>query len=157
MSFGKKRTSFLWHTCALYRNSRFFTAMEAGVLDGIILGDSGYPLNRWLYTPVPSPQDGADQRYNIAHRRTRCWVEHAFGILKMRFRVLHSECRLQPVKLCKVATACAALHNIAIDNNDLDQLPELELDDDDNVPENLATQAAAVRERRDYVVRYFGR
>lgn len=130
--------------------------MEAGALDGIILGDSGYPQTGWLYTPVPNPQDGADQRYNIAHRRTRCWVEHAFGMLKMRFRVLHSECRLQPVKLCKVATVCAALHNIAIDNGDVEQV-EVDDDNGEGLPENVATAAAAVRERRDYVIRYFGR
>ncbi|KAH7675979.1 nuclease HARBI1-like protein, partial [Aphelenchoides avenae] len=43
-------------------------------------------------------------------------AEQAFGILKARFRVLHGEWRLQPPKLCKVATACAILHNMATDD-----------------------------------------
>lgn len=81
------------------RNSQFWNAMEAGRVHGIILGDSGYAQSSWLFTPVRIPRDNAEKRYNVAHRRTRCWIEHAFGILKMRWRVLHSECRLQPRKV----------------------------------------------------------
>ena len=106
--------------------------MEGGGLDGIILGDSGYPQTRWLYTPVPFPQTPADTAYNVAHRRTRCFVEQSFGILKARLRVLHSECRLQPRKLCKVATACAVLHNMAID--DRIEVAPLAGDEDENQP-----------------------
>lgn len=136
-----------------FRNSRLWAFMEGGGLDGIILGDSGYPQNRWLYTPVPNPRDAADSAYNVAHRRTRCYVEQAFGILKARFRVLHSECRLQPEKLCKVATACAVLHNIATDDR-IEMEPE-EFDEDDDNPTAPEAFTQHINERRDYIVRFF--
>ncbi|KAH7720238.1 nuclease HARBI1-like protein [Aphelenchoides avenae] len=134
--------------------------MEDGRVDGIVLGDSGYPQRRWLFTPIPHPRDVVENRYNVAHRRTRTWMEHAFGLLKMRWRVLHSECRLQPVKLCKVASVCAMLHNIAIDYAGADEGEEPDHAEDDENDENTApAQQEDARDfnvvRRDYVVRYF--
>lgn len=136
--------------------------MEAGRLDGIVLDDSGYPQKRRLFTPIARPRDIQEARYNVAHRRMRTWVEHAFGLLKMRWCVLHSECRLQPVKLCKAAIVCAMLHNIAIDyaGAAADEPDPSEEDDGVENDENAApTQQEHDRDanavRRDYVVRYF--
>jgi hypothetical protein len=75
--------------------------MEAGNIDGLILGDSGYAVSRWLFTPVRNPANAAERRYNRRHRRTRTVIEQAFGRLKMDWRVLHNECRLQPGKFKK--------------------------------------------------------
>lgn len=63
---------------------------------GIILGDSGYAQNQWLFTPVRNETTEAEERYNRRHRKTRSLIEQTFGRFKMDWRVLHNECRLQP-------------------------------------------------------------
>jgi hypothetical protein len=70
--------------------------MEEAPIDGLFLGDSAYPLKTWLYTPVRKPIDDADNNYNYRHSSTRMAIERAFGILKMRWRVLHVELRFPP-------------------------------------------------------------
>jgi hypothetical protein len=47
--------------------------------------------------------------------RTR--IEHCFGILKSRFSILYSGCRLDLKNVPKAIMSCAILHNIAIEHN----------------------------------------
>ena len=92
-----------------------YNAFEEGTINGIILGDSGYPCRRWLMTPYPNPQGAAQERYNVAHKATRVGVEQAFGLLKRRFHILHGEVRLATGIVPQLVAACAVLHNMAID------------------------------------------
>ena len=62
-----------------------------------------------------------------AHIRTRVLIEQGFGQTKRRFHSLHGELRVSPMKACRVATACAVLHNICKDMG----LPDV---DDTNAP-----------------------
>ncbi|KAL7856585.1 hypothetical protein SRHO_G00154840 [Serrasalmus rhombeus] len=50
------------------------------------LGDSGYPLKRWLLTPFPNPQSTEERRYNDVRTLTRS--ERTIGLLKGRWRCL---------------------------------------------------------------------
>ena len=52
----------------------------------IIPGDSGYPLEPFLMTPVRNATTAAEEQHNIAHTKTRVTIEQTFGILKSRFR-----------------------------------------------------------------------
>lgn len=95
--------------------------------DGVLLGDSGYPCLPYLMTPYQDPVTVKERRFNRAQKVTRSSVERAFGILKRRFHLLHSEIRMSPERVCTLVAACCILHNIAIENNE-----PMEDDDDDH-------------------------
>ncbi|KAK0151551.1 putative nuclease HARBI1 [Merluccius polli] len=89
-----------------------YQAFEDGIIDGILLGDSGYPLKPWLLTPFLNPTTPAQRNYNAAHCSTRNTVERAFGVLKRRFHCLHGELRMIPqsVQHCLFG-CCSAQHS----------------------------------------------
>ncbi|KAK0136211.1 putative nuclease HARBI1 [Merluccius polli] len=66
-----------------------------------------------LLTPYPDPEPGPQQRFNVAHCRTRARVEMTIGILKSRFQCLQ-KLRVTPERACDIMVACGVLHNIAI-------------------------------------------
>ena len=87
---------------------------------GVLVGDSGYPLRRYLLTPFLDPETDAQERYNKAQILTRVRVECCIGILKNRFRSLIIPLRVYgPLRSSQVITAMIVLHNIAIMNRDL--------------------------------------
>lgn len=89
-----------------------------GLVNGWLLGDSGYPLKKWLLTPFLDPRTPQEQRYNSAHCTTRNTVERAFGVLKSRFRCIHKtggSLQFAPEKCIKIIECCLRLHNKAID------------------------------------------
>ena len=47
-----------------------------------LLGDSGYPLRDWLMTSVPIAATSAERYFNVVQRKTRCFIERAFAVLK---------------------------------------------------------------------------
>ncbi|WAR09501.1 HARB1-like protein, partial [Mya arenaria] len=80
-----------------------------GLEDGILLGDSAYPCKPYMLTPYLHP-------------------ERAFGVLKRRFHILHTEVyqcfmnsnvfsnayiRMKPLKVSKIVVCCVVLHNLA--------------------------------------------
>ncbi|WAR13102.1 HARB1-like protein, partial [Mya arenaria] len=52
---------------------------------GHLLGDSGYPLKRFLMTPYLHPGSPAEERFNKAQKGAELVVERSFGVLKSRF------------------------------------------------------------------------
>lgn len=103
------------HDSFVLRNSDLFHYLEENSSCGIILGDSGYPLRNWLFTPYLNPSNTEQRRYNSAHRKTRVEVEQVFGRWKRRFAILHSVIRLPIDKVPKVIICCGILHNMAIE------------------------------------------
>ncbi|VDI51079.1 Hypothetical predicted protein [Mytilus galloprovincialis] len=84
------------------------------LIDGPLLGDSGYACKPYLLTPNLRPSTRHQERFNSAQTRTRSVIERTFGRWKRRFHLLHSEIRLTPDRVCKIVIACAILHNFAI-------------------------------------------
>ncbi|KAH6926143.1 hypothetical protein HPB50_015290 [Hyalomma asiaticum] len=84
-----------------------------------LIGDWGYPLEPWLLTPVPgNPAPGTpEDEYNKEHASTRNVVERCIGVLKSRFRCLQRYRALlyKPDRAAGIVSACAALHNIALE------------------------------------------
>ena len=103
------------HDSFILKNSSLWEGFESEHLEGIILGDSGYPNRKWLFTPFRNAVTDEERRFNIHHSRTRVLIENAFGRLKRRFSILHSEARLKPEKVVKVIATCIVLHNVATD------------------------------------------
>lgn len=54
----------------------------------MVTRDSGYPLCQWLLTPVLHPTTETQERYHVAHIRTRNVIERACGVLKLRLQCI---------------------------------------------------------------------
>ena len=52
------------HDSRILQSSRIGQLFEDGQLQGILLGDSGYPLKPWLMTPFLNPITPAERAYN---------------------------------------------------------------------------------------------
>nr|XP_054767429.1 putative nuclease HARBI1 [Lytechinus pictus] len=81
------------------------------------IGDSGYPLQPWLLTPILRPRTPEEERFNTSLCKTRVCVERAFGLLKSRFRCLDNTGGIlcYPVeRTCKIIMTCCVLHNICL-------------------------------------------
>ena len=85
--------------------------------DGFLIGDSGYGCKPFIMTPYPHPSTQHQEAFNEALGKTRVKIEQSFGIFKRRFHLMHSEIRMDPVKVSQLIGACAVLHNIAILRN----------------------------------------
>ncbi len=122
-------------------------------------------------TPIQHPLDEDEERYNIAHKRTRQCVERSFGLLKQRFRCLHRDggsLTYEPGKCCKIVVACMVLHNMCVnahlpldEGNDDEEGSDEDADDDDNDMDNAAfidrrAHQGAVQRRRDLAHERFG-
>lgn len=71
-------------------------------------------------TPILNPANRAEQLYNESLVRTRVIIERVNGILKRRFPILAYGCRLKLETTLTIIVACAVLHNVCIDQNDID-------------------------------------
>lgn len=85
----------------------------------IILGDSAYPLTSWLMPPNIRTANANDRLlasavpfYERSHRKTRCIVECAIGILKKVYPCLNYLKQKNPADLATIIYACIILHNI---------------------------------------------
>lgn len=101
------------HDSRILLNSQIHDAFERGELQGVLLGDSGYPLKPWLLTPFLNPVTAAQTLYNTAHAKTRNVIERCFGVLKRRFHCLHGELKMKPERVSNIICACVVLHNLA--------------------------------------------
>ncbi|XP_041350851.1 putative nuclease HARBI1 [Gigantopelta aegis] len=118
------------HDSRIFDNSLLKQKFEDGDIDGLLIGDSGYPRLPYLMTPLLNPRDAANNRYNRALCSTRNLVECMFGIWKRRFPCLTYTLRFKDIRISlAVIIATAVLHNIAVAerepnfNDDLDDPP----------------------------------
>ena len=90
--------------------------------EAVILGDSAYACNNRLIPPSRGDVEGARHRFNKAHKKTRCTIERAYGVLKKRFYALKTRMRVRNMKRAAELDQCSViLHNICIlfsDNGD---------------------------------------
>ena len=92
---------------------------EYGDIPFTTVGDSAFPRYSWLMKPYN--ENTRDPRKRYLNKRlcsARVVSEHAYGMLKGRWRILYkkTECRLKNIR--HVIMACIALHNICIARDD---------------------------------------
>ncbi|XP_046406575.1 putative nuclease HARBI1 [Ischnura elegans] len=144
------------HDARIFHNSRLKYRFETGQMRGILLGDSGYPLLPYLYTPVLRPTTGPERRYNASHIRTRSIIERTFGVWKRRFPCLSMKLRTKRQTSLKVILACAVLHNVAVRYNA--PIPEQEgiiPQVDVPVQEHRGRYVRGAAERAAFIQRHF--
>lgn len=94
-----------WPDSRIFENSNICVKFERRELNGILLGDNGYPLRSHPITPVLTPNTREERRFNLALCNTRVKIENVFGILKRRFPCLQHQLRLKPQTNITVITA----------------------------------------------------
>ena len=82
------------HDSYICRMSILFDMFEKKELQGLILGDCGYPCRPWLLTPIRNPKSAVEREFNRRHKKTRVLVEQAIGMLKRRFKILDNKIRI---------------------------------------------------------------
>uniref|UniRef100_A0A672HFQ1 DDE Tnp4 domain-containing protein n=1 Tax=Salarias fasciatus TaxID=181472 RepID=A0A672HFQ1_SALFA len=102
-----------------------------------ILGDSAYPLQRWLMKPFLDTRrlTAGQQLLNRKISRARVVVENAFGRLKGRWRCLLKRNNSDLTLVKSMVLACCALHNLCESHGE-----------DFNTEWNLTVQAGAAAE-----------
>ncbi|XP_015376291.1 PREDICTED: putative nuclease HARBI1 [Diuraphis noxia] len=68
------------HDSRIYNNSRVKLLIESNALAGHLIGDSGYPQSKFLYTPKLNPSTAAENKYNKSHIKTRNVIERVKGV-----------------------------------------------------------------------------
>ncbi|TNM89154.1 hypothetical protein fugu_005409 [Takifugu bimaculatus] len=98
------------HDSRILGESHIYHRFQQNTPDGILLGDSGYPLLRWLMTPIATVTSNSQQNFNYAHTSTRGTIERINGILKRRFACLNY-LRVEPKEACNIICACIAQYS----------------------------------------------
>ncbi|XP_066600764.1 putative nuclease HARBI1 [Prorops nasuta] len=119
-----------------------------------LLGDSAYPLSKYLLTPYKDNGHLSDVQKNYKKKlsATRIIIERTFGLFKARFRKLRFVYMYNTDMIPLVILACCILHNICIDNED--ELFEIETDieiADEYIHRNTDDVFSVVEEKRDVI------
>jgi hypothetical protein len=123
------------HDSRIWNNSAICVEFEEGRIEGMLLGDSGYPLSPYLMIPYPYPPNSRQRgRFNRALCKARCTVERCIGVLKRRWPCLSRKLRCKYDRVPDIIVACAVLHNLCIEYNqpiedDIDVAQETNADD----------------------------
>lgn len=85
-----------------------------------LIGDSAFGLKAWLMTPYRDVNlTRIQRRHNYSLSSSRVAIEHAFGLLKGRWRRLIFVNTNNISKTIEITTAALVLHNFCIMNVDL--------------------------------------
>jgi hypothetical protein len=148
------------HDARVLRNSPIYEKAENNLIlrNDFIIGDSAYPLRRWLQTPFHDNGrlNQQQRRYNRSFSKIRQTVERANGHLKGRFRRLQCIHCTDAEKVCRLIMAACVWHNLCILTDD-DILSFIDMDEaeDCNRYPNIYGNAARGEQRRNALVNVF--
>lgn len=106
------------HDARIFRTSDIYpVGFQLCAPNYYIIGDAAYPCKSWVVTPyrnnghLTPPQIN----FNLILSKTRVKIEHAFALLKGRFRRLMNYLdMLHQERIVKTVVACCILHNICL-------------------------------------------
>ena len=151
---GSTHDAFVWRQSEIKQK---ISSNEIQTVDGWFLGDSGYPLNSNLMTPILSPVTSSERRYNRAFLKTRKTIECTFGIWKSRWRSMDktggSLC-YKPELICKLIVSTMVLHNFCIDRGLHTEIDILESEFPIDLDDQQHSENANLL-RKQIVVNYF--
>lgn len=130
------------HDATVLRSSDLFSNCNEKIPQGYyLMGDSAFPLLRWLVTPFRDHGNLSRQQklFNKTHSKCRDVIERAFGLLKCRFRRLFRFEVLDMTVLVNSVLAACVLHNICLTEHDECNLEEPQ--DTENMPVDNETFA----------------
>lgn len=92
-----------------------------------LLGDSAYPNIKWLAPSLKNYGQLTENQilFNVRHSSARSIIEHAFGLLKSRFRRLFYFHNLKIDLIIKCVMAACILHNICILTDNKSNVPKV--------------------------------
>ncbi|KAJ8977208.1 hypothetical protein NQ317_011219 [Molorchus minor] len=132
---GATHDSAIWNTSTIHRHLK--RKYQEGRRNCYLLGDSVYPIQPWLMTPIhgalPNTPEASYNELNCRARNVaerRFWYgRHVLGV----FRVLH----YSHSTAGRIIYACAVLHNICrrynIEDNDSDEEDDAQNNEDDDI------------------------
>ncbi|XP_015189816.1 PREDICTED: putative nuclease HARBI1 [Polistes dominula] len=125
------------HDSRIFQNSRIYMRYLEHQLNGILVGDAGYPCLPFLMTPINNPVTDEEITYNNIQSRTRNIVERTYGVWKRRFPCLSRGLTTKLLCSTIIVVACAVLYNMSLRFNDNlpDDDSDEEQDEDVHVPE----------------------
>lgn len=123
---GSMHDAAVFRQSGLYNNSELHPRASLKIqgvdIPLMIVGDPAYPLLPWLMKAYPGPQlTPAQEAFNKHLNSIRVAVEHSFGRLKGRWRVLAKRSDIHHGFMPTVIAACCVLHNICELPNQLSQ------------------------------------
>ncbi|KAI4455790.1 hypothetical protein MML48_9g00001729 [Holotrichia oblita] len=150
------------HDSYIWRNSIIQMELEGcynrGDRNTWLVGDSGYPQQCCLMTPIVNARPGTPQfNYTQAQMRARNCVEKCTGVLKGRFRCLSNERKLRysPDKVAQIIISCGVLHNICIDRHLDIPFNIVNEDVNMNMMQNIAYNQPGQQARANLIQTYF--
>ena len=113
------------HDSRIFDNSALCSKFKNNLIDGLLLGDGGYPCRHYLMTPVNNLVTAKERNYNKAHIAIKSKIRK--NVWRIETKVLlptHSSLYLENSLTVIMSTAC--LHNFAINNGDfIEEEPEV--------------------------------
>ena len=144
------------HDSRMFGNSRLCAQFERGDIQGIFLGDNGYPCRPYLMIPLADPQTPPERRYSVSQIRTRHTVERMFGVWKRLFPCFSMSISTKLSTTLTIIAATAVLYNLIRGRNDPIEKENLKDPDENPLPAmNDQTKSLGNATRRALIIQHF--
>ncbi|CAK1540051.1 unnamed protein product [Leptosia nina] len=144
------------HKNRVYRESQLAHEIKNFIdFDNHILGNSEYKLRKNLITPFTSDNSltSEELKFNEIHRKACTYIDHAFEILKDRFKKLDSIDINKPEAINSLICAACVLHNFVLLHEGSSYLKKEAVINDDGVTINPSIVKSA-EDKRQFLCHY---
>ncbi|XP_037567405.1 uncharacterized protein LOC119447091 [Dermacentor silvarum] len=139
------------HDARVLKESPIYSVAETKCANDYLLGDAAYPLLPWLMPPYKDNRatfERYKRNFNKIHSQQRVAIEHAFGLLKQRFRRLYLVDADSIDQCCLIVLGACVLHNLC--SSSIDMLGDCEdpprEDNIENENDGAITSTAAIKQ-----------